>query len=163
MPPPPDEFLTIDVTRLDEEWLDQPRLTRRVCAAEADARHEWTKAKARLDVVSAELSLNVRRNPDVYDLDKPTEKSIEATILLQPKYQAALEEVNDLKHALDLHTADVSATIDRRRALERSVDLAQMEYFGEPKARSAATRELDHEAKKEDARKPLRRREKADD
>lgn len=148
----------IDEGRLDFEWLRQPRLTRRAGEREADARHAVAQAKARLDVCEAQLRRAVRRNPGDHALkDKPTEGAIGEVVILHPDYQRALAEYNDAKLELDLCSADASAMMDRRRALERLVELLNIDYFSEPRARGEHSRAAMNNAAKTAAREPVKR------
>jgi hypothetical protein len=148
----------IDEGRLDVEWLRQPRLMRRAGIREADARHRVALAKAKLDVTEAELRRAVRRRPDDYALrDKPTEGAIGECVVLHPDYQRALSALNDAKLELDLCAADVAAMTDRRRALERLVELLQIDYFSEPHARGEQARGTMEQAGKTAAREPIKK------
>lgn len=133
--------LEIDETRLDEEWRRQAGLTLKWAESEADARHDHAQAKAELDLVEAQLRHGVRRNPGKYNLpDKPTESAIGAVVTMSGTYQAALEKVNSSKRDLDYISGMVSAMVDRRKALERLVELIALHYYAEqePRTRSAA-------------------------
>jgi hypothetical protein len=122
----------IDPERLDRECLKQASLSRAAGEVEADARHANAQAKARLDVVAARLTLAIRNDPAKYRLrPKPTKEEVEAAVVLEPQYQEALKEVNQTQHDLDVAKADVAAHIDRRKMLERLVDLLQLNYFSE--------------------------------
>ncbi len=137
--------LLIDENKLLEEWLGQPSLTREAGRREADARHEHAQAKARLDVISARLKLQIRRNPGKYTLpDKPTVDQVDATLIAEREYQDALDVVNVTKRNLDYATADTNAFLDRRKALERLVELLHLEYWSErgPQPVSAGAGEL---------------------
>lgn len=154
---------TIDETRLDDEWLAQPGMMRDAGERLADARHDAAKAKVRLKVTTAELSLAVRGDPEKYDLPKrPTNDAVEATVLTLPEWEKANAVVLAAEHLVDVLSAECSAVVDRRRALQGLTDLAGLNYFNlEP--RSRAGRELHQEAAKNSARKPLRERERDDD
>lgn len=131
---------------LDEEWIRQPQLMRRAGIDEAEARHVHTQAKARLAVVEARLKLRIKRSPELFDLPegKPTIPDIEAVMLANDEYQAASKEVDEAKFAMDLASANTVALIDRRKALERLVELLALNYYserGEPRPRSEQGRE----------------------
>jgi hypothetical protein len=146
---PTDDPFQIDPHALHTELLRQPGLTRDAGTREADARHAHDQAKARLAVVTARLSLAVRRDPGRYHLrDRPNQDEIDAAVLLQSEHQEAVEAVADARYALDIHTAHGVAMVDRRKALEGLVRLLELDYYAEREPRvSAATRdEVDRQA-----------------
>lgn len=142
-PDPPDP-MGIDPNRLDREWLSQAQLTRRTGYSEADARHLYNQAKATLDVVEARLKLAVGRNPSEYNLkDKPTVAEIAAAVVVQKQYQDAEDAVRLAAYELDVRKADSTACLDRRKALERLVELLALDYHaerGEPAPKTEAGR-----------------------
>lgn len=138
-----DDPFAIDENNLDEEVIRQPQLTRKVGVSEADARHAYAKAKAKLDVVAAQLALRVRLKPDDYGLPaKPTVDSIEATVVVQESYQKMLSEMNEAKYALDIASVEVTACLDRRKMLEERIQLLTLDYHAErePQGRTPAAR-----------------------
>jgi len=141
----------IDPNRLDREWLEQAKLARAAGHREAEARDTHARAKAKLDVVAARTALAVRRNPGAYNLrDKPNQDEIEAAVILSDSHQEAVKELNDAKYALDIASADTTAFVDRRKALERLVDLLALNYRSEkePQAHTNLGREVSEAAKK---------------
>lgn len=138
----PDLF-EIDVENLDEEWMMQPKVFLKYSLKSVDARETFERAKAKLDVVKAELDLMIRRDPATFDLEKITESAITNTILLQPEYKEAQEEVHAAQHAYNVLQATVQALDHRKRALENLVDLHGMQYFAEPQAGKAGRSAVD--------------------
>lgn len=155
--------MVLDEAALDQEWLKQPRLTLRWALAEADARNEVNQKKAKLDLVEARIKRAVRCDPTKFDLkEKPTEGSINEVVAVHTDYLAALEDLNDAKHAQDQLAGVVAALTDRRRALERLVELKQIDYYGEPRPKGGASREAMADGLKKTARQPLERTTKAE-
>lgn len=145
----------IDQNNLDDEWLTMAQHTRAAGRREADARHAHAQAKAKLDVTAARIKLLIRRNPDKYHLDtKPTIDQVDSTLLMEKEYQDAVEAVNLAKRDMDYASADTNAFLDRRKALERLVELLQLNYFSEkePKAVSGASREWAENARRRSIR-----------
>lgn len=127
----------IDARRLDKMWIEQPKLARAAGVREADARHAHAQAKARLDVIGAQLTLEIRKNPGAHDLrDKPTTDEIAAAVTVDKRYQDALTALNRRKYELDVATADTTAFVDRRKALERLVELTALEFHSEREPRA---------------------------
>ena len=140
--------LEIDPLRLDEDWVQQPKLYLEYAGKLADARRDLDLAKNELELTRAELDADIRVDPSQYDFDgKPTEKAIDACILCQKRYKTANEEVIAAKHKVDVLAAFVTALDHRKRALENLVDLHGQGYFAEPKAKRQQDREAMQEAK----------------
>lgn len=137
-----DQF-TIDPHALHRELLRQPGLTRDAGNREADARHAYDQAKARLAVVEARLALAIRRNPGNYDLrEKPTVDEVNAAVLLQQQHADAVKALSDARYAMDICSTASVAMVDRRKALERLVELLQLDYYAEREPRvGPATRQ----------------------
>ena len=135
----------IDLYNLDRELRDVARMTRQVGRQEADARHVYAQSKARLNIIRARLRFAIRRDPAKFGFItvKPSVDDVDAAIEMEKDYQEAQQAVDTAKLHLDYHTADVTAALDRRKALERLVDLLQLDYFSEkePKAHTPAGRD----------------------
>jgi len=154
----PENPFEIDEGRLDWEWLRQARLSRAAGVREADAAHELAKAKARLGVVAAQVRADIRANPDEYDLPaKPTVDDLAAAVVMDSRHVEAQAVVNKAEHLVHLCKVDVAAMADRRRALERLVELLSIDYYAEPRAKSAGSYRARENAGKESARGPVRR------
>lgn len=123
----------IDEGDLAGEWGRQPGVTYRAGEAVADAEHAVAQAKAALEVLEAELRRAVRADPARYGLDKVTEQALADVVACSKQRKAAVAEVNRLRHAVDVLKAKLGAVQDRRRALERMVELLQINYYGEPR------------------------------
>jgi hypothetical protein len=126
-------FVTIDESRLDQEWLRQPALFHKYARKLADAKADLAEADVALDVVRAELSNNIRNDPAKFGLSKITDKVVETAILAQKGYLQALRELNRHKHRVDVYQAAVSALDHRKRALENLVTLHGQDYFATPR------------------------------
>lgn len=127
------DFFVLDEGRLDEEWINQPKLYHRYKVALADARKVHEQAKAARDVTAAEVDRSVRLNPGQFGLEKLTEPSIEKAILISKKYQSANRAVIDAKHAVDVLEAAVDTLEHRKKALENLVQLWLANYFSKMK------------------------------
>lgn len=127
------DIIELDPFRLDEEWVNQPKLYREYAEQLADARKDVEEAKAQLDLVEAELYAELSSNPEKYGLSKTTEASIRNAILQEVDYQEAQQVVIDAKHRVGQLDAVVTAIDHRKRALEKLVDLRLSEYYSEPK------------------------------
>jgi len=142
-----------DKHALDVEWHRQPKLYYKYATMAADTRKEWEEAKNNLKVVEAEVSLDVRKNPSVYGLEKITEGTISATVVIDDRVKEAQAAVIEARHEMDIVDAAVAAMDSRKKALEKEVDLWLANYFSEPKVKSE-----DAEKFKEKERRVLRRK-----
>lgn len=154
----PENPFSIDEGRLDDEWRKQSRVSRAGGVREADARHEYNKAKSRVKVVRAQMLLAVRRAPHLHGLrDKPNESEVDAAVEMTKEVQDADGAMHAAEHALDIATAEKFALgVDRREALRGLTDLLHLNYFSmEP--RDATSRAAATESAKDAARRPIRR------
>lgn len=136
---PVESITAIDENALDEEWVNHPTKFHKYALRLANAKTMLAESKASLDVVEAEISLRVRKNPLKYGMDgKITEAVINATVLLNPKYQEALTEVTNAKHKVDILQAAVDALEHKKRALENLVTLHGQSYFASPRVSKEA-------------------------
>ena len=147
--------LTIDPYDLDNEWVKQPNLYGRYASMAADARRDFDEDKVQVDVVYAELDADIRRNPESYNLVKPTENSIKSAIPGQERYREAVQAMIDSRHHMDVVNAMVSALDHRKTALSKLVDLLLADYYSKPRASSGAKEETD-EIEKRMARRKVR-------
>ncbi len=148
--------LDINEAALDREWLRQAQLSRAAGEREADARRVHDLAKAKLAVVHARLSLAARKNPGVFGLrEKPNADEIDAAVIVHEEYQVVQNMLIEARHDLDLAAAYNVAMIDRRKALERLVELFALNYFSdqEPRASSDNIRDRVRDAERREARR----------
>jgi len=131
------DLVPIDIGRLDEEWLQHPILFHDLAEAVEDASFDCEAAKDRLDQIEAELSLDIRANPEQYDapINKqggPSEGTITSIIRMQPKYQKAKEAMRHAEHVLGHLKKDVRVMEHRKTALEELTKLHGQNYFASP-------------------------------
>ena len=149
--------IEIDRYRLDDEWVGQPELYWEYATAAVEARAVWEQAKARLDVVKAEFDIEIRTNPDDYDLPKVTETVIASTITTQKPVKDAVKAVIVAKEKLGYLEAAVTALDHRKKALEKLVELDARNYFSEPRAKGDS-REVMEEVEKRAIRRRGRKK-----
>lgn len=139
----------IDLDRLDEEWVNQPASFYEYAIQLADAKLKHANAKSKLDVVTAELDILIRSDPNYYNLDKVTEKALEKVVMIQPSYQKAVKAINESKHTMDVLQAMVDALDHKKKALENLVHLHSMNYFSSPRSNKdthETVGEMEHKA-----------------
>jgi len=138
----------VDKDDLDGEWVRQPELYHDYAVKLADARLEMETKKNRLEVIQANLDNEIREDPSEFGLTKVTEGAIKAVIVQHPKYEKALERVNQARHAVDILVAATQALDHKKKALENLVYLHGQNYFSSPRARGE-----DHQAMEEVSKK----------
>ncbi len=136
----------IDPDSLDVNWVEQSDLYYKYSEAlntalkqKNDLKLEVDRAKETIEQVKAELDLDVRRDPESYDIKKVTESVVQSAILLDERYQEAVEEFfakrDEMNKAQDLSNklySCVAAMEQRKSALEQLVKLLNQQYFSTP-------------------------------
>jgi len=150
------EFLELDSDRLDEQWLEQPRLYHKYARKLANAKQTLEECKARLELVKAELGREIRLNPLGFGLEKITEAVVANTIIIQQGYKDAQEEYIAGKHRVDVVQAVVTTLDHRKRALESLVTLHGQDYFSTPRAKDQNSRDLIDRVESDAVRKKIR-------
>lgn len=125
--------LYIDETSLDVEWLEQPQLMLKYTREMASTRRERDRLKEKLSVTRAQIAKDIRSDPDKYEMPKVTESAIQEEILMQPKYQVAVDDINDAEFEYQMALGAVQAVEQRKSALENLIKLHGLQYFAGPK------------------------------
>lgn len=149
--------IEIDPDALDIAWVKQASLFGEYCMEQAGARAKLDTLKERLDVKVAGLGLKIRSNPATFGLDKVTEASVQAVILLDAKCAKLREEVAVAQYELEVMGAAVRALDQKKSALENLVRLQGQNYFAGP----SVPREIGKEWVKEVERNGARDKVKA--
>jgi len=130
----PDLVFDIDKNCLDEEWINQPKRFFNMSLQLEDARDELRTAETELKLIEAEVGLDIREKPEKYDLTKLTENLINSKITNSAQYQDAQTDIANLRYKVGVLQAAVTSLDQRKRALEKLVDLHGQKYFATPRA-----------------------------
>jgi hypothetical protein len=169
------DIFEIDLSRLDEEWINQPKMYFEYSEELTKAKEVASRCMAALDIandnrkaVRAGLDLKIRKNPDKFlKAIKLTETALANRVVIHPMYieaQKVVYKVND-----DLITANknvstfysaVNAMDHRKAALERCVSLHGQNYFSRPQAKDSTSSTTVSDIKKKAARKKKKNRSK---
>lgn len=122
----------INPDALDVEWVKQASLFGEYCVEQATARDTADRAKERLEVYDAGLGLKIRANPAQFGLEKITESSVQAVILLDKEHARLSDELNAARYQLEVIAAAVRALDQKKSALENLVRLQGQNYFAGP-------------------------------
>lgn len=155
-------ILDVDMYSLDKEWAEQANNYHIYAKKVSEARFEYSKKKAMLDLVKAELSLDIRSNPDKYKLPKTTEDTVNAAITVHDKTKVAQQELFDSKKELDDLEAILSALDHKKYALQDMVQLFLSDYFSTPRSKDSveANEKMKQEKMKERIKKSSLNKEK---
>ncbi len=154
-----ESVVEIDELNLDKECIRLPSDYLRWATKSAEARQRSEQAKAKLDLVEAEVSRRVRDNPGKYGLEKPTIDAVKAAVQCDAKFQEAAAEVSDAKHEAELCQAVVWALEHKKKALTLLVDLHGMSYSASVRP-SREGKEAVERMTQERVRRPVSRRER---
>ena len=131
------DFFTIDLNVLDQEWMNQPKLFFEYAKKAEKARLKLSEAEAELKLTEAEVDDEIRSNPEKYRIPESVTAAsavIKNRIVEHQKYKDALEDYNTARYQQGVLNAVVQALDQRKRALEKLVDLHGQNYFASPKA-----------------------------
>ncbi len=124
--------INIDETALDVELLEQPRLVKQYGDIVAEAKRELDYIKDALDATRAELSKEIRADPDAFGLSKITENMVADTIILQDAYKKAAEDVVEAQYRYNMARSAFESISARKDAIEGLIKLHGMQYFAGP-------------------------------
>lgn len=127
------EITEVDKHALDEEWEKQAALYEKYALLLAEAKEVLNKRKAKLDLITAEVGHNARKNPARFGLDKITDATIKDAVLRSKQHQKGMRLRIKAQHRVDVLEATVSALEHKKKALENLVYLHGQSYFAAPK------------------------------
>jgi hypothetical protein len=127
-----EQDMYIDENVLDVELLEQPSLMAKYSRMLAEAQRDRDLAKENLDLVKAEIDLDIRDHPQNYKLTKVTEAAITNCILMEEDFQTAQKEWNEANFQVNVLQGIIKAIDHRRSALENLVKLYGQNYFAGP-------------------------------
>lgn len=87
------EDIKIDKYKLDFELINGPEIRHDWSKAHVEAIKQKQKAKARIELVSAEVDEDIRTNWETFNFDKkPTEAAIKQAIIKSEQYQEVMDK-----------------------------------------------------------------------
>jgi hypothetical protein len=127
-------FADIDLTRLEQEWVDHVAKVREYTERSAEAKRKLAEAKAFFEFTEATLLRDIRATPDKFKLEgKATEGAIKNCVLYQKRYKDAERLYLSAKYDDDLLDGALRTLDHRKRALENLVSLWSQGYFATPR------------------------------
>jgi len=150
------QAIEINPDALDCEWIKQAATFGEYCMEQAGARAKLDAIKERLDVKVAGLGLKIRANPATFGLDKVTEASVQAVILLDAECAKLREEIAVAQYELEVMGAAVRALDQKKSALENLVRLQGQNYFAGPSVPRDIGTEWVNEVERNNARNKVK-------
>ena len=142
------DILAVDKFALDVEWVRQPSLYGEFAKKATEARQTMDDAKARLEVVKAELILDILNHPENYDAPKTTEKVLDAIVTGHPMVREAVQEFNTARHDYEIYQGLLASLDHKKKALENLVALQGRDYFSQPVAPKEGREAMERAKKK---------------
>ena len=131
----------IDKNGLDVECENQASLFHQLAELHATLEDMATTAKATMEMVYAQVSLTIRKEPQKFVKDgKLNNEIVDSLVKVSKQYQEAQAEYHRLMKEASLAKAGTMAMEHKKRMIEKLVDLHGRDYFSTPKT----------EAKKDD-------------
>lgn len=149
----PKDTYEIDKHRLDREWQLQPRLFHEAADKLAEAESEVDRLKGVLELVAAEVELDIRKNPEGYGIKRISNPAVEKAVILDKQYQEALEDYHKAKRAARHLQAEVRYLEHRKSAIEHLSKLRLIDYWADPRI-SGREMEAAEERLREEAARP---------
>lgn len=157
-----DDFsFDVDRNRLDDEWVKQPSNVKEASDRLAEAKRDLALSKRKLEVLEAEVALEIRENPEKFGLTKVTEKSVESAVISDSRIEKAKQEGIRLDYEYDIYKGFCLSLEHKKKALEDLVFLWSREFYSTPKAPEIAKEKME-EAKRKAAFGKNKSKEKSD-
>lgn len=132
----------IDRENLIAEFSQHTRMYGEYALKLADARKHLEERKAKYEIVQAELSLAVRKNPEEFGLEKTTEAMVQAAVVVHETSKIAHTKVINAKHQMDVLQATVTTLDQRKSCIEALLKLLLGEFYSMPKIPNETKAEL---------------------
>lgn len=145
-------LLHIDPKRLDEAVLNHAELYFEFAGRLAAERERVSAAKNALELIEAEITAKVHRDPTVYGIEKPTVATVKSVVLTAKRYKAADEALQEINKDLAVLQAFVAALDHRKSMLGHAVALHLSNYHSTPRMKGES-KEFVSDARKKDVRR----------
>ena len=126
------EDVKIDKHELDRELINQPSLYREYAKAYAHSLKVRDKARARIDLVKAEVDSDIRTNYEKFGFDKkPTEAAITQAIIKSEEYNEVYDDFIEKNTEAKIIGHSVEAFVQRKDMLIYLTKLFLSGYYSE--------------------------------
>ena len=123
--------LAIHLEGLHLDAQEQPKNACDAGELAAAAKAAAKRAKIELEETKATVQRDVRANPAMHGIDKPTEGAIAAAVTISKEVKAAERELIDLQELADMAESVANAYEHRKAMLKEEVNLWQNNYWGD--------------------------------
>lgn len=138
----------VDINNLDKEWIQHPQKVKDSSDQLAECKKELSLMKRRLEVLEAEISLKIRKDPNIFGIEKITEKVVESLVISDSKVERIKQEIIKLEYHQDIYRGSISALDAKKKALEDLVYLWGSSYYSSPKAPEIAKEKMEEAKRK---------------
>jgi len=121
-----DDILEFDINLLEVEVAKQPKIFFKYAVEMEDAGKRLDNAERELKVIDAELDTKIRSK------EKLTETAIKSQILLHKRHQEQEKKISKRRHKYKMYQHFVTSLDQRKRMIEKAVDLHGQKYFATP-------------------------------
>lgn len=125
------ERMKVDEFSLVNECKNQPFFYKDVGKLHVVAKTVMKKAKSFLKIKYADISLDVRKNPKKYGLDKVTESSLDATVITQKECKEAEEEMFQAEEDAEYLGVLLESATQRKSMIRDLVALYCKNYYAD--------------------------------
>jgi len=125
--------LHIDPTRLDTEWLRQPKLYYLAALDVATKKEKVDRLESEMEITKAELHQSVTKNPSRFGATKETDPAIKAAVAYHLAKKPIVRKLRRARHDVDIAQAFLGALDQKKRALESHVTLFVHNYNSKPR------------------------------
>lgn len=119
----------IDLFNLDQNAAEQAGLIEEWGGRWVLAKKHKREAKRQLDLIRAQVDENIRKNPDMYGIEKITEAVISSKIILSEEYQIAMNQVLEAEYEEDIYSIAFQTIVDRGKMIEVEQRFHAAAYF----------------------------------
>jgi len=123
------ENIKIDKYSLDLEFEKHPMLYHEFAMDMVASENEKDQAKDKLELLRAQLDVQIRDNPKKFGLEKITEAAISSTILQNKEYREAQEYYNNTMGNLRILKIAVESINKKQSSMEGLLKLYLGEYY----------------------------------
>lgn len=125
--------IQIDEHDLEHEWLRQANLFNQYAVMAAEKRKQARQLKQAINVVRAEVLLQVRQSFLDSDEKMPNLDTLNAMVEVSPKLTDAFTAYNEAEEAAEIAKAGADSLYQKKEALQDLVKMKLTGYYGEPK------------------------------
>lgn len=122
----------IDPDNLVAECLRQPELMELYTRRQAKARRVLDELQQEHILLKATLDKQIRAKPGKFNVNKVTDKAVDAARQATEAYQESVEAIRDAQYEVDLLSGALTSLSHKKEMLSNMVRLAGMDWFSEP-------------------------------